>query len=238
MRSKRTSIAMLSVSAAALLCAAHAMAQQVRIDADDIGGVVTGAKGPEAGVWVIAETKDLPTKYVKIVATDDQGRYVLPDLPKGNYDIWVRGYGLVDSPKTKSAPGKTLNLKAVAAPSRAAAAEYYPAQYWYSMMKVPAANLFPGNGPTGNNMSQQMADQGMWLRNMKTDGCVGCHQLRDQATRTIPAVLGHFNTGSEAWERRLQSGQASGPMMGAIGRFDTQRALALFGDWTDRVAKR
>src|SRR5258705_1833259 len=121
MRSKRTSIAMLSVSAAALLCAAPAMAQQVRIDADDIGGVVTGAKGPEAGVWVIAETRDLPTKYVKIVATDDQGRYVLPDLPKGNYDIWVRGYGLVDSPKVKAQPGKNLDLKSVQAPNRAAA---------------------------------------------------------------------------------------------------------------------
>jgi hypothetical protein len=240
MKTRTASIGMLSASFAALLCAApihSAAAQQVRVDADDIGGVVTGAKGPEAGVWVIAETKDLPTKYVKIVVTDDQGRYLLPDLPKGTYDIWVRGYGLVDSPKVKSAPGKSLDLKAVAAPSRAAAAEYYPAQYWYSMMKVPAANLFPGTGPAGNNMTQQMADQGMWLRNMKTDGCVGCHQLGDKATRTIPAALGHFNTGPEAWERRLQSGQASGPMMGAIGRFDTQRALALFGDWTDRVAK-
>src|SRR6476660_5305110 len=147
----------------------------VRVDNDDIGGVVTGPNGPEAGVWVIAETKDLPTKFVKIVVTDDRGRYLLPDLPKGNYDVWVRGYGLVDSPKVKAAPGKALDLKAVAAPTRAAAAEYYPAQYWYSMVKVPAANLFPGTGPTGNNMSQQMADQGMWLRNMKTDGCVGCH---------------------------------------------------------------
>ncbi len=245
MRMRTASINMLSTSFAALLCAAAinvavvqpAAAQQVRVDADDIGGVVTGAKGPEAGVWVVAETKDLPTKFVKIVVTDDQGRYLLPDLPKGNYDIWVRGYGLVDSPKVKSAPGKTLDLKAVAAPNRAAAAQYYPAQYWYSMMKVPAANLFPGTGPAGNNMSQQMTDQGVWLRNMKTDGCVGCHQLGDKATRTIPAVLGHFDTSAAAWERRLQSGQASGPMMGAIGRFDTQRALANFGDWTDRVAK-
>ena len=90
------------------------------VDADDVGGVVRSSKGPEAGVWVIAETKDLPTPYAKIVVTDDQGRYVIPDLPKANYDIWVRGYGLVDSPKVKSAPGKTLDLKAVTAPSRAA----------------------------------------------------------------------------------------------------------------------
>src|SRR6266478_8245211 len=178
MNTRTASIGMLSVSFAALLSASLATsataqpAAGIRIVPNDIGGVVTGAKGPEAGVWVIAETADLPTKFVKIVVTDDQGRYVLPDLPKGNYDIWVRGYGLVDSPKTKSAPGKTLNLKAVAAPSRAAAAEYYPAQYWYSMMKLPAANLFPGTGPNGNGMSQLMSDRGLWLRNLKTDGCL------------------------------------------------------------------
>src|SRR5882757_3716864 len=65
--------------------------------ADAIGGTVIGPKGPEAGVWVIAETKDLPTRYIKIVVTDDQGRYLLPDLPKAKYKVWVRGYGLVDS---------------------------------------------------------------------------------------------------------------------------------------------
>ena len=68
----------------------------VAIDNDDIGGVVTGPKGPEAGVWVIAETRDLPTRYAKMVVTDDQGRYVVPDLPKAKYKVWVRGYGLVD----------------------------------------------------------------------------------------------------------------------------------------------
>src|SRR6187200_3481693 len=117
---RKPSIGMLGASFVALAAIAAitpAAAQQVRIDADDIGGVVTSAKGPEAGVWVIAETRDLPTKYVKIVSTDDSGRYVLPDLPKANYDIWVRGYGLVDSPKVKSAPGKILNLKAVQAPN-------------------------------------------------------------------------------------------------------------------------
>src|SRR5262249_16166285 len=66
----------------------------VAIDNDDIGGVVTGANGPEAGVWVIAETTDLPTRYAKMVVTDDQGRYVVPDLPKAKYKVWVRGYGL------------------------------------------------------------------------------------------------------------------------------------------------
>src|SRR5262249_47974677 len=99
--------------------------------ATDIGGGVASGEGPETRVWVIAESKDLPTKYVKIVVTDDRGRYLIPNLPKANYEVWVRGYGLVDSPKVKSAPGKTLDLKAVVAPNRTAAAAYYPAQYWY-----------------------------------------------------------------------------------------------------------
>src|SRR6516225_1837205 len=99
---------MLGASFAALLFATAITpaVAQVQVDADDIGGVVTGAKGPEAGAWVIAETRDLPTRYIKIVVTDDQGRYLLPGLPKANYEVWVRGYGLVDSPKVKGAPGK------------------------------------------------------------------------------------------------------------------------------------
>src|SRR5258706_2794182 len=80
---------------------ASLQAQQVAavaIDNDDIGGVVTGPKGPEAGVWVIEETHDLPGRFIRIVVTDDQGRYVIPDLPTANYDVSGLGYGLVDSP--------------------------------------------------------------------------------------------------------------------------------------------
>jgi len=246
MSTKHTAcIAMLSVSVTALLAASlatkvaaqPAAGQAARADAGTISGVVSGAKGPEAGVWVIAETTDLPTKYVKIVVTDDQGRYLLPDMPKANYTVWVRGYGLVDSPKVKAAPGATLNLKSVAAPSRAAAAQYYPGIYWYSMLKIPDAKLFPGTGPSGNGMPTTMTDQGLWLRYIKTDGCIHCHQIGDKATRTLEPELGHFDTSAAAWERRLQSGQASATMVTTIGMFDAQRALALFGDWTDRVAK-
>src|SRR2546426_4711973 len=81
-------------------------AGQVAIDHDDIGGVVRSPKGPEAGVWGIAETTELPTKYAKMVVTDDQRRYVIPDLPTSNYSVWVRGYGLVDSPKERARPGQ------------------------------------------------------------------------------------------------------------------------------------
>src|SRR5688500_19783781 len=112
---------------AAVLTAASVHAPGSPAGPNDISGTVTGPKGPEAGVWVIAETRDLPTKFAKIVVTDDRGRYVMPELPPATYSVWVRGYGLVDSPKVQSAPGKILNLTAVVAPTAAAAAEYYPA---------------------------------------------------------------------------------------------------------------
>ena len=118
----------------------------IPMDSTDIAGVVTSSKGPEAGVWVIAETKDFPTGYRKIVVTDDQGRYLIPDLPKANYSVWVRGYGLVDSPKVQSSPGKQLDLKAVIAPSAKDAAAYYPAAYWYSLLHIPPKSDFPGTG--------------------------------------------------------------------------------------------
>src|SRR5690242_21879091 len=108
------------------LGAQQAPTQAVAIDNDDIGGVVRGPNGPEAGVWVIAETADLPTKFAKMVVTDEQGRYLIPELPKAIYNVWVRGYGLVDSQPAKAAPGQHLNLTASPAPSAAAAAEYYP----------------------------------------------------------------------------------------------------------------
>ena len=98
----------------------------VAIDADDLGGVTSGPNGPEAGVWVIAETHDLPVRYIKIVVTDDQGRYLIPDLPRARYSVWVRGYGLVDSAKTTSEPGKLVNFTVTPAPTPAEAAKYYP----------------------------------------------------------------------------------------------------------------
>src|SRR5207249_10416618 len=147
----------------------------IRIGARDLGGVVTSANGPEGGVWVIAETTDLPTKFARIVVTDDRGRYVLPDLPKASYRIWVRGYGLVDSPKVQSAPGKIVNLTAVPAPDPRAAAEYYPAGYWFSLLRVPDKSEFPGSGAAGNGISPKVSSQAEWLRNLKTGDCWACH---------------------------------------------------------------
>src|ERR1700743_720693 len=72
-----------------------------------ISGTVTSDKGPEAGVWVIAETKDFQTPMIKIVVTDDQGRYMLPEMPGATYKVWVRGYGLLDSTPIDAKPGAT-----------------------------------------------------------------------------------------------------------------------------------
>src|SRR5215471_3112490 len=132
-------IVMLLAASPAWLRAQQNPADAVRIGDSDLGGVVTSAQGPEAGVWVIAETTDLPTKFAKIVVTDERGRYVIPELPKANYSVWVRGYGLVDSPKMKTTLGQHLNVTATPASTAAAAADYYPGVYWYSMMRIPAA---------------------------------------------------------------------------------------------------
>ena len=208
----------------------------IHIDQDDLGGVVSGPKGPEAGVWVIAETADLPTKFVRIVVTDDQGRYVVPDLPKAGYSVWVRGYGLVDSPKVTAAPGKVLNLTAVTAPNPRAAAEYYPAGYWFSLMAVPDKSEFPGTGPDGNGISPNLKSQGEWLRQLKSGACLACHQLGSKGTRELLPALGQFDSSVDAWQRRLQSGQAGSQMMNGLNQLGPKRALALFADWTDRIA--
>src|SRR5439155_15555314 len=200
----------------------------VTVGAGDLGGVVTGTKGPEAGGWVIAETTDLPTKLAKILVTDDQGRYLIPDLPKANYNVWVRGYGLVDSPKVSTALGKTLDLKAVPAPTPAQAAEYYPALYWFSLLRVPEKSEFP---------LQKIKSQGEWLNIVKTGACQSCHALGTKGMRTIPKELGTFPNSVEAWRRRLQSGGARALMTRDITRLDTEIALKYFADWTDRIAR-
>jgi hypothetical protein len=170
-----------------------------------------------------------------MVVTDDQGRYVIPELPKANYDIWVRGYGLVDSPKVKSAPGKLLNLKAVVAPNEAAAAQYYPAIYWYSMLKIPDKSEFGGKGKIPEKITQTA-----WLNAMKNNGCIGCHQLGQLSTRTFPKNLPHpinLANSEEAWFRRIQSGQSGEQMFSQLVKELGGAPIRYFADWTDRIAK-
>ncbi|AMN44977.1 carboxypeptidase-like regulatory domain-containing protein [Rhodoplanes sp. Z2-YC6860] len=210
------------------LLASTALAQNaVTVGAADIGGVVTGANGPEAGVWVIAETTDLPTKYAKIVVTDDQGRYLIPELPKANYNVFVRGYGLSDSAKVTAAPGKSLDLKAAPAPSAAAAAQNYPPIYWFSLIHVPKKDEFP---------LEKIKSQGEWLNIVKSGACQSCHPLGTPGTRVVPEEFAkQFEKSADAWARRLASGSAQALMARDIGRLDTQKALDLFAGWTDGI---
>jgi hypothetical protein len=208
----------------------------VKVNKDAIGGVVTSSKGPEAGVWVIAETTDLGTRYSKTVVTDDQGRFVIPELPKANYTVWTRGYGNIDSAKAKCVPGMSVNLTAVIAPSAKAAAEFYPSNYWYALMEPPAKSEFPGTGANGNGINTNIRSQAEWLRLMKTDSCESCHPLGGKGTRTLMPELGKFEHSTDAWDRRIQSGQAGPAMLGGITQLGRPRALKMFADWTDRVA--
>jgi hypothetical protein len=235
MRTISLAIGMAALVAASFTSITATQSPAVAVDADDIAGEVRGARGPEAGVWVIAETKDLPTPYAKIVVTDDRGRYLLPDLPKASYSLFVRGYGLVDSPRVTAAPGNVVALKAVTAPNDHAAAQYYPAGYWLSMLRIPEAGEFPGTGPQGNGISPNMKSQAEWMRAIKSGGCTACHQLGTKGTREIPKELGTFPSLQHAWERRLASGQAGAQMINGLNNMGKERALLLFADWTDRI---
>src|SRR5260370_35729224 len=119
---------------------------------------------------------------------------------------------MVDSQKIKTTPDKTVNLKAVLAPDKKAAIEYYPALYWFSLLQVPPKSDFPGTGPTGNGISPTMKSQGEWIRNIvNTDGCTGCHQMGDKATREIPkSILSETKDSKAAWDRRIKAGQPGG----------------------------
>ena len=205
---------------------------QVPIDSDDIGGAVRTPDGYQAGVWVIAETTELPTKYAKIVVTDDRGRFVIPDLPPANYSVWVRGYGLVDSPKVRAKPGQLLHLSVPPAPNDRAAAHYYPAIYWYSMLKLPPAKDFGGTSDIPKNVTPEL-----WRQRVGNVDCIGCHQLGQESTRTIPAQFGQFKSGAEAWARRVASGQTGELMMNRLAVQLGGVPFKYFGDWTDRIAK-
>ena len=216
-----------------------------------ISGVVQGERGPEAGVWVIAETKDLSTGFIKIVVTDDQGRYTLPDLPEATYKVWVRGFGLVDSAGVNSKPVTTpLNLRATTAKTPQEAAKVYPGDYWLSLMEPPAKNLFPGTGPQGNGLGANMLTQEHWINSIKS-GCNFCHQLGNSLTRSLDGVYkgvaankaaglnepGEITNSIQAWDRRLKGGVRGSSMYGTLGAMGAPQSLKTFADWTDRIAK-
>src|SRR5581483_1959496 len=133
--------------------------------------------------------------------------------------------------KTTSEPGRLVNITATPARTAAEDAKGYPAIYWYSMLHIPTAAEMSDRSQFANNMSQQR-----WIGAMKNLGCIGCHQLGQASTRTIPAALGTFASGADAWHRRVQSGQAGELMFGQLNALGSA-SFKYFGEWTDRVAK-
>jgi hypothetical protein len=212
-----------------------------------ISGTVTSPAGSEAGVWVIAETRDLGKRFLKIVVTDDQGRFLLPDLPKAKYRVWSRGYGLVDSNKLQASPGATLELKNSVATSPAQAAQLDPANYWASLIRVPPDSEFPGTGDVGNGINPAMQSQQHWISNM-VESCQYCHQLGDKASRELPT------TGEPiaAWHQRILTHRLSDDRpdhpydlrnvynqrkKATFEQLGADRAFGMFADWTSRIAK-
>jgi hypothetical protein len=197
----------------------------VNRNSGDIGGLVKSERGPEAGVWIIAETDAFDTFFARIVVSDEQGRFLIPDLPEANYQLWVRGYGLLDSPKTQSTVGKTVTLSVTTATTDAEAAQVYPAAYWYAMLHLPdEAEVAQIDGGLNNYLT--------WIKNM---GCIGCHQLGQLSTRTLPENLGAFSNHEQAWLRRISSGQAGENMVGLVNRLNGV-PIKYFADWTQRIA--
>ena len=232
---------LLAVISACALDSGNALLAQRAAPQGFIGGVVRSSTGPEAGVWVIAETKDLPTNFIKIVVTDDQGRYMVPELPAASYRVFVRGYGLVDSAPVQAKPGVAdLNLTATLAKTPQEAARVYPGDYWLSLFEPPAAKDFPGTGPApeGNGLGKGMLTQNHYINSLKSD-CNFCHQLGNEETRTVDHVLKakpELKTHAEAWEWRLGTG-VRGTSMYSVLNNQGKALLKNYAGWTERIAK-
>ena len=148
----------------------------------------------------------------------------------------MRGYGLVDIRQGRRRAGQAVEPDArCRRRTKPTAAKYYPAIYWYSMLKIPDAEPVRRARTATFPTSVTQTD---WLNLMKNNGCVGCHQLGQLSTRTIPAGLGRV--------REPRRGMGAPHAVGPVGRADGRTILAgqlggapikYFGDWTDRIAK-
>ena len=201
----------------------------IAIDGDDLAGTVTGPSGPEAGVWVIAQTSDLPTPFAKIVVTDDRGRYLVPDLPKANYSVWVRGYGLTDSPKVQTAPGKTPRPEGRAGQFPGCGGAVLPGLAVAVPDGDPGQERVPGHRRQRQRHQPEHEDAGR----LDPPGEVGrVHRVpcarheRHQGDPDARSVS--FPTRVAAWDRRIKSGQAGGQMNAQLNNFGRDRVLKMF----------
>ena len=188
----------------------------LKVDKSSIGGTVVNSNGgkAEAGVWVIAETKSLPAPFRKIVVTDDQGRFLVPDLPDGAYELWVRGYGLKDSERVKAARGETVKLQVANAATPQEAAKIYPASYWTSLIQPPPMSELPA----------RYKSQDEWLAAQR-NGCNHCHELGMVATRLYTTV--------EDWDAMFLRAKSMHQELDGLGRETVEKMLA---DWGTRIA--
>ena len=186
------------------------------IDKASIGGTVVNSNGgqAEAGVWVIAETKSLQTPFRKIVVTDDQGRYLVPDLPEGTFELWVRGYGLKDSARVPGARGANVKLQVANAGTPQEAAKIYPASYWTSMIQAPPMSELP----------PRFKSQDEWLATLR-NGCNHCHGLGMPQTRIY--------TTAKDWDAMFLRAQSMHRELEGMGKAVVEKMLA---DWGTRVA--
>lgn len=185
----------------------------------------TAGHAPEAGVWVIAQTDSLPTPFRKIVVTNDDGRFVVPDLPKGAYHLFVRGYGLKDSAAVDAAPGAKLELAVSSAATPQEAAKVYPAQSWLSLYQPPALASLPRVTGAGGGVAPGLIEgRDGWIAQFKL-GCMLCHQLGAGLTRTL--------TKAQDWEDTWHKAGVMGATADALGREALKQSLV---DWDGRIA--
>ncbi|MGE5445218.1 MAG: hypothetical protein ACM3SR_11560 [Ignavibacteriales bacterium] len=204
-----------------------AASPQAKVVANAIRGQVHVSHGGDpGGVWVIAETNDLPTKFRKIVVTDSKGRFVIPDLPNATFNVFVRGFGLVDSTPESLTPGPNnviLNVDTAATPQEAS---YYPGDYWYSLLEPPEKSMFPGTGtgPGGNGIPTNLHTQYAWINTIK-GGCELCHRLGSPATRdhVLP----------QDWDSTWKETGGMNNVANSLGR---DVALQVFGNWGAAIA--
>ena len=233
-------LGLVAVIACCALDTGGALHAQRRGNDGYISGVVRSSAGPEAGVWVIAETKELQTNFIKIVVTDDAGRFMIPELPAATYRVFVRGYGLVDSTpvELKPAGATQIALTATLAKTPQEAAIVYPGNYWLSLLEPPAQSEFPGTGPAGNGIGQTMLTQNHYINSLKSD-CNFCHQLGNKLTRSVDHVLKakpELMTHAQAWEWRLGTGVRGTSMYSVLTTQGKDRLLKTYAGWTERIA--
>ena len=106
--------------------------------------------------------------------------------------MWVRGYGLVDSPKVQTRAGQDAESDGRRRAERKAAAQYYPGRLLVFAAQRAGQERIPGHGRRQRHLAETSRARLIARGTSKTGSCMTCHQLGDKATREIPARLGTF----------------------------------------------